>query len=95
MLYAFSDKLENIECVFAVLAYRAASQKYDVLYVGETKNLGDTLTKHPRREDWLMACATHVFAHPTHTSRENRREIARPIISDFAPPFNNKHTSAA
>ena len=95
MLYAFSDKLGNIECVFAVLAYRITSQKYDVLYVGETKNLGDTLTSHPRREDWLMASATHVFVHPTRTSREHRREIARPIITDFAPPFNNKNTSAA
>jgi|GEM_PF-2479625 len=96
MLYAFSDKLANTECVYAVLAYSVASQKYDVLYVGETKDLGDTLANHPRREDWLMASATHVFVHPTHTSREHRREIARPIITDFAPPFNNnKHTGAA
>jgi len=94
MLYAFSDKLENTECVFAVLAYRIASQKYDILYVGETSHLGETLANHARREDWLMANATHVFVHTTHTSREHRRKIARPIITDFAPPFNNKHASA-
>jgi len=95
MLHAFSDKLENTECVFAVLAYRIASQKYDVLYVGETKNLGETLANHPRREDWLMASATHVFVYPTNSSREHRREIARSIINDFAPPFNNKHANVA
>lgn len=95
MLYAFSTKFENIECVFVVLVYRIASQNYDVLYVGETKNLGETLAYHPRRAAWLMANATHVFVHPTNTTRDRRREIARPIITDFAPPFNNNRTSAA
>jgi len=41
-----------------------------------------------------MAHATHVFVHQTNTTRECRREITRPIITDFAPPFNNKHASA-
>ncbi|MCD6282827.1 hypothetical protein J7J84_04375 [bacterium] len=95
MLYAFSDKLENTECVFAVLAYRVTSQKYDVLYVGETKNLGETLLHHPKRDIWLMANATHVYVHSTNTTREHRREIARSIINDFAPPFNNRHASVA
>jgi len=95
MLYAFSDKLENTECVFAVLAFRVASQKYDVLYVGETTNLSETLANHPKKDTWLMASATHVFVHPTNTTRDRRREIARPIIKDFAPPFNNNRTSAA
>ncbi len=95
MLYAFSEKLENTECVFVVLTYRVANQKYDVLYVGETKNLGDTLASHPKKDAWLMANATHVLVHPTNTTREHRREIARPIITDFNPPFNNKHASVA
>lgn len=94
MLYAFSDRLKNTECVFAVLAFRVASQKYDVLYVGEAKNLGETLANHPKKDAWLMANATHVFVYPTNTTRERRREIARPIITDFKPPFNNHHASA-
>lgn len=86
MLYAFSDKLENTECVFAVLAYKVASQKYDVLYVGEAKNLSDTLANHPQKDAWLMANATHVFVYPTNTTRECRRKIARPIITGLIQP---------
>ncbi len=96
MLYASSEKLENTQCVFAVLAYRVTSQKYDLLYVGETTRPGNTLARHPKKDAWLMASATHVFAHPTHTTRESRRKIARPIIAEFDPPFNNnEHTGAA
>ena len=95
MLFAFNTKFEDLECVFVLLTNRVASQRYDVLYVGETNNLGETLPSHPRRDAWLMANATHVFVYPTNTSREERRKIARPIISDFAPPFNNKHATVA
>jgi len=92
-------KLENVDlldraCVYAILCKRM-DNKYDVIYIGESGQVGTRLSTHHRRNCWENKCQSLLYVATYWTpsdrySSEDRRRIEGELRDKYDPPCNRQ-----
>lgn len=64
---------------------------FNVLYFGETGDLSERLSGHPRLKEAEAMHMTHILAYPTYADEEARRAEEQDLIALWTPPLNVQH----
>lgn len=81
--------------IYAILCLNTSTNKYTVVYIGESGEVGTRLSNHNKKYCWRNHCATslHVAIFYTPTNRysmEDRLRIESELIDQYDPDCNKQ-----
>ena len=87
-VHAWGTSFNSVGAVYSVLKARADG-RFDVIYIGQTDDLGRRLSSHERQLCFDRNGKTHVGAH-VESSETRRLSIERDLIDFYDPPCNRQ-----
>jgi len=79
-------------CVYAILCEKT-NNRYDVIYIGESGQIGTRLSTHHRKDCWENKCQSSLYVAVYWTpsdrySSEDRRKIEGELRDEYKPSCN-------
>jgi predicted GIY-YIG superfamily endonuclease len=66
------------------------SRKFLPVYIGQTVNLSQRLADHEKEAEAIRRGATHIHAHTSSASEDDRLAEERDLIVKWSPPCNER-----